>query len=141
MLPNLFSAFIVLIGVANGILFLEETHVEKKMQRDRGLELGEWLLSALPDLRKCTEVRDEKLRLAEMSEVQRLIPHDEQLPGYRTNENSPENSPRLKSTTDSRLLDAPLDLARDAVNSTSGMSTTFTRTVVLNIVSFGILAL
>ncbi|KAI1244423.1 hypothetical protein MGN70_014295 [Eutypa lata] len=136
LLPNLFSALIVLVGVINGILFLEETHAEKKSRRDRGRELGNWILSGIPSLRKCAEVRDEKLKFAEMAEEQPLIDHDEQLPGYRTNENTPQNSPLLKSTPASRLPDLD-DIADDENDKDSRI---FTRPVILNIMSFGILA-
>lgn len=140
LLPNLFSAFIVVVGVVNGILFLEETHPEKKLRRDRGLELGNWILSKLPIFRKCAESRDEKSKLAEM-ETQPLIDHDEQLPGYQTNENSPENSPRIRSASVPSISWDSLDLESGHGNSNLGVSRIFTRPVVLNIISFGILAL
>ncbi|KAI1142304.1 MFS general substrate transporter [Hypoxylon sp. FL0543] len=140
LLPNLFSAFVVFIGVVNGILFLEETHAEKKLSRDRGLELGNWILSGLPILRKCAEPRDEKSKLAEM-ETQPLIDHDdEQLPGYRTNENSPESSPRIRSASVPSISWDSLDLEGGRVDSNLGISRIFNRPVILNIISFGILA-
>ncbi|KAI1083508.1 major facilitator superfamily domain-containing protein [Whalleya microplaca] len=141
LLPNLFSAFIVLIGVVNGILFLEETHAGKKLKPDRGLELGNWILSALPNFRKCAEPRDEKSKLAEIDDdLQPLIDHDEQLPGYRTKENSPQNSPRLIATSGPSISQDTLDLERGRQDLGLGISRIFTRPVVLNIVSFGILA-
>lgn len=140
LLPNLFSAFIVLIGVINGVLFLEETHAGKKQKPDRGLELGNWILSGLPIFRKCTEPRDEKSKMAEM-EAQPLIDHEEQLPGYRTNENSPESSPRIRSASVASVPWDALDLENGRENLSLGISKIFTRSVVLNIVSFGILAL
>ncbi|XXG98554.1 2,5-diamino-6-(ribosylamino)-4(3H)-pyrimidinone 5'-phosphate reductase [Hypoxylon texense] len=126
LLPNLFSAFIVLIGVVNGILFLEETHAEKKTKPDRGLRLGNWILSGLPIFRKCAESRDEKTKLAEM-EAQPLIDHDEQLPGYRTNENSPESSPRLRSASVASVSWDSLDLEDGRENANLGISGIFTR--------------
>ncbi|KAL7627544.1 hypothetical protein AAE478_001737 [Parahypoxylon ruwenzoriense] len=139
LLPNLFSALIVLIGVINGILFLEETHAEKKSKPDRGLKLGNWILSGLPSFRKCAEPRDEKSKFAEVEE-QPLLDHDEQLPGYRTNENSPENSPRLRSASIPSVSWDSLDLEDGREDSNLGISRIFTRPVILNIVSFGILA-
>ncbi|KAI1105863.1 MFS general substrate transporter [Jackrogersella minutella] len=140
LLPNLFSAFIVLIGVINGILFLEETHAEKKSKPDRGLALGNWILSGLPIFRKCTESRDEKSKFAEM-EAQPLLDHDdEQLPGYQTNENTPENSPRIRSASVASIQWDSLDLENGRGNPNLGISKIFTRPVVLNIISFGILA-
>ncbi|RYP90099.1 hypothetical protein DL770_003791 [Monosporascus sp. CRB-9-2] len=140
LLPNLFSAVIVFIGVVNGILFLEETHAEKKSRRDRGLELGNWILSCIPRLPKCTDIRDEKSKLAEMAETQPLMDHDEQLPGYRTNENSPQNSPLLKSTPATRIPRDSLYLEAVCDSEDSRDSRIFTRPVILNIMSFGILA-
>ncbi|KAI1210871.1 MFS general substrate transporter [Annulohypoxylon truncatum] len=139
LLPNLFSAFIVLIGVINGILFLEETHAEKKLKPDRGLALGNWIISCLPVFRNCAEPRDEKSKMAEM-EAQPLLDHDEQLPGYQTNENSPENSPRLRSASVPSISWDSLELESGRGDLNLGMSKIFTRPVVLNIISFGILA-
>ncbi|KAI8944925.1 MFS general substrate transporter [Xylaria longipes] len=141
LLPNLFSAFIVLIGVINGFLFLEETHAQKKMERDRGLELGNWILSKLTGFRKCTETRDEKSKLpVREDEMRPLIDHDEQLPTYRTNENTPVSSPRLRSASAPAITQDSLDLTQSSEYMGVGFSRTFTRPVVLNIISFGILA-
>ncbi|KAI0489995.1 MFS general substrate transporter [Xylaria cf. heliscus] len=142
LLPNLFSAFIVLVGVINGFLFLEETHAHKKMERDRGLELGRWILSKLPSFRKCTEPRDEKSKLPDRdSETRPLIDHDEQLPTYRTNENTPASSPRLRSASAPKITQDALDLTQSSEQHMGvGFSRTFTRPVILNIISFGILA-
>ncbi|RYP78604.1 hypothetical protein DL769_003165 [Monosporascus sp. CRB-8-3] len=134
------GAVIVFIGVVNGILFLEETHAEKKLRRDRGLELGNWILSCISCLPKCTEVRDEKSKLAEMAETQPLMDDDEQLPGYRTNENSPQNSPLLKSTPATRIPRDSLYLEAVCDSDDNRDSRIFTRPVILNIMSFGILA-
>ncbi|KAI1153981.1 major facilitator superfamily domain-containing protein [Nemania diffusa] len=141
LLPNLFSAFIVLIGVINGLLFLEETHSQKKMERDRGLEFGNWILEKLARFRKCAEARDEKSKLKDRDdEMQPLLDHDEQLPTYRTNENTPANSPRLKSVSAPTITQDALDLTQAREDVGVGFSRTFTRPVVLNIISFGILA-
>ncbi|KAI1115351.1 MFS general substrate transporter [Nemania sp. NC0429] len=138
LLPNLFSALIVLVGVVNGFLFLEETHSQKKMERDRGLELGNWVLSKFTGFRKCTEPRDEKSKLTDRDdEMQPLIDHDEPLPTYRTNENTPVSSPRLRTASVSTIPQDTLDL-RSHVG--VGFTRTFTRPVVLNIISFGIVA-
>ena len=47
LLPNLVCAAFVVIGLLIGILFLEESHEDKKDRRDVGLELGKWLLQIL----------------------------------------------------------------------------------------------
>lgn len=141
LLPNLFSAICVLLGVTIGILFLEETHAEKKKQRDPGLELGDYLISRLA-------WNPFKTRAAPPSKGEEeplLVDVDEQLPGYQTRENSPP--PHLTS------MPAPdphetLDLDSSAAVSQGRMEPesrpeprTFTRPVLFNIVSYGILAL
>lgn len=139
LLPNLFSAVICLIGVVNGILFLEETHSAKKQQRDRGIELGKWIISKMPgcNTQETTDEADQsQLKYDEWSsERQPLL--DEQLPGYRTTENTPENSPRLATSQAVEEPSEPLDLDAGPRTNTK----IFTRPVVLNVVAFGILAL
>lgn len=44
LLPNLVCTFVVLCGLAIGILFLEETHEDVKYDRDYGREIGSWIL-------------------------------------------------------------------------------------------------
>ncbi|KAK2732511.1 hypothetical protein FQN57_002603 [Myotisia sp. PD_48] len=44
LLPNLVCVVVLIFGILIGILFLEETHAEKRLQRDRGLEVGRWLI-------------------------------------------------------------------------------------------------
>lgn len=143
LLPNLVSAFVVLVGVINGFLFLEETHALKKHERDRGRELGDWILSWFTGFSKCADPRDEKTKLPDRvdDEMQPLLDHDEQLPSYRTNENTPTNSPRLKSASVPAINQDSLDLAVSREHAGIAFSQTFTRPVILNIVSFGILAL
>ncbi|KAI0159748.1 major facilitator superfamily domain-containing protein [Xylariaceae sp. FL1272] len=140
LLPNLLSAFIVLIGVINGFLFLEETHAQRKMDRDRGLEIGQWIQSKLPKFKKCTDLRDEKSKLAVIDELLPLVDHDEDLPTYRTNENTPTSSPRLRSASVVTIGQDALSLSHTRQHTGVGISRTFTRPVILNIVSFGILA-
>ncbi|EMT60678.1 hypothetical protein FOC4_g10011955 [Fusarium odoratissimum] len=110
LLPNLFSAATVFFGVIIGLLFLDETHAEKKAQRDRGREIGDYLASC---------VRPGSAH------------SDEALPAYR----SQENSPRLAPQPDTQSLnEAPLEPI--AVR----RSKTFTKPVIMNIISYGILA-
>lgn len=134
LLPNLVSAVCVFFGVIIGLLFLEETHAERKHQRDRGVELGNYLVSRMP-WSKRGSVHDKK-----SLEEQPLLEAEEQLPGYRTNENSPHltssTGPDLQERLD--LEDAVPVIAADAERKQA--SKIFTRPVVLNIISYGILA-
>lgn len=53
LLPNLVCVAVLIVGIMAGLLFLEETHEEKCRERDRGREVGHWLLRKLsrtPDL-------------------------------------------------------------------------------------------
>jgi hypothetical protein len=50
LLPNLVCTVIVLCGLVIGVLFLEETHAEKKHRHDLGLEIGKWVLGKV---RRC----------------------------------------------------------------------------------------
>lgn len=134
LLPNLFSAAAVFFGLLVGLLFLEETHAEKKKQRDRGVELGNYLLSYVswkpfassPESKKCAE-------------AQPLLDSEEQLPGYCTT----ESSPQLSSTTQVPELGEPLDLTapRPSVASQSRSTSMFNKQIILIIVTYGILAL
>jgi hypothetical protein len=130
LLPNLFSAFWVFVGLFVGILFLEETHSEKKHQRDRGLELGAYLLSCLP-WSKGEEVHTE----TKDPERRSLLETEEPLPGYCAIESPSDDNAQMRRSA------SPEDL-RDQTRTRQRIPTKiFTRSVVLNIVSYGILAL
>ena len=146
LLPNLFSAIMVCMGVIIGLLFLEETHVERKHQRDRGRELGDYIVSLFCGSRSCQTSRsNEKEALPE--DLVPLIRAD-QLKGYRTADStadieeqlpayqSVDSSPRLgpRNDVESGIIPSPL---REAVK----VNKIFTKPVIMNIASYGILAL
>ena len=127
LLPNLVCTVIVSCGVVVGILLLEETHEEKKFRRDPGLEAGKWILSKVT---RCAESKTSRCeKTDDLEEVISLLSEDEQPPGYRTS----EGSPNLPSTPSPEPQE-PLDLNK------SHVAKAFTRQVVLNIVGYGILA-
>lgn len=145
LLPNLFSAATCVCGVIIGLLFLEETHEEKKHRHDPGLALGQAILRRFT----WTTKKDEK---ADDSETVSLLSQDEQPPTYRTN----ENSPQLLSTPAPELEAQPLldfnevDSTFSRRNSSATIKTdeernrlnrkAFTKPVIFNIISYGILA-
>ncbi|KAA8906098.1 major facilitator superfamily domain-containing protein [Sphaerosporella brunnea] len=45
LLPNMVSSVVLVFGIANGILFLEETHEVLRQKRDYGREIGEKLVN------------------------------------------------------------------------------------------------
>lgn len=146
LLPNLFSAVTVFVGVVIGVLFLRETHSLKKHHRDRGREAGDYLASKVAKLSRCrhTDRAPEKQaflggELSGFSLGDVLSDHDELLPVYQTQ----ESSPRLQARPDPEM--AVPSVSSSAPTLTSGPGTpgfkTFTKPVIMNIVSYGILAL
>ncbi|KAF9881826.1 MFS multidrug transporter [Colletotrichum karsti] len=131
LLPNLFSAITVFFGVVIGLLFLEETHAERKKRADPGVELGKRILSWL-SLTSCQSP-------ARKAEKQALLDDDE-LPGYRSTENSPQlvgSSSEIPEPTESLDLSAA---AAEEVERAPVQTKIFTKPVVLNIICYGILA-
>lgn len=115
LLPNLVCTVIVVCGVIIGILFLEETHAEKKHRRDPGLEAGKWIIRQFSPATS----RREKIALDE--DVPLL---DESLPGYQTSENIP-------STPEPQV---------EQVWTKPPVTKAFTRQVITNIIGYGFLA-
>lgn len=143
LLPNLFSAATCVVGVVIGILFLEETHADKKDRHDPGLALGKCIA------RYFSRKREESKEDDSASETSSLLSRHESLPDYRTTENSP-----LLSSTPAADVEAQPLLDTDVVDNRLRASTerteekatipareAFTRPVIMNIVSYGILAL
>lgn len=143
LLPNLFSAATVFVGVIIGLLFLEETHAMKKTQRDRGRELGDRITRMFSGATTCkgrsaekqTLLKNDRLADYQATEASRLISRnsddeDEVLPAYRSTESSPRLSPQADRES------APSVQYQQAVP-----EKIFTKRVIMNIVSYGILAL
>lgn len=144
LLPNIFSAVTVCFGVIAGLLFLEETHALKKHQRDRGRELGDYLIGIFCRARSCRGwIRS--------PEKQSLLDHDstakyqtiggspvaqdddEVLPAYRSTESSPRLQPQDPEAGEVMSVCEPIvEVSNPKI---------FTKPVVMIIVSYGILAL
>lgn len=62
LLPNVVCAGVVLFSLAVGFLFLEETHEEKRDDRDRGLECGKALLRCFGRAREIRLDEEETMR-------------------------------------------------------------------------------
>ncbi|CAK7228133.1 hypothetical protein SCUCBS95973_006777 [Sporothrix curviconia] len=131
------GACAVFLGLFAGIFFLEETHPIKKHEVDHGLILGQKILAWFSWKKESAESK--KLRLLE--EEQPLIDSDDQLPGYQTT----EPSPSLESCNNGAVLPEgvdnldPLDPTPEPTKN-AGASRIFTRPIILNTMSFGILA-
>lgn len=137
LLPNLVCTVIVLGGLIIGILFLEETHAEKKYRHDPGLAVGKWVLGKV---RKCATPKAPREKVVDISEVQPLIEDDDQLPGYRTTEGSPHMPSTPSPEPQEPLSLDNLDEAFVTSRQKSAVGKAFTRQVVLNIIGYGILA-
>ncbi|KAI5291726.1 hypothetical protein KEM54_001258 [Ascosphaera aggregata] len=117
LLPNLICVAVLLIGITVGILFLEETHAEKRHQHDWGLEVGRWLL-ALISGSKCTE-------------------------GYECLSQSPSDGsgPAYQAINDTTYGQTWSDVeSNEKAHPPSGFSVAFTRRVIIVIISYGVLA-
>lgn len=138
LLPNLVCTVIVLCGLIIGILFLEETHAEKKYRHDPGLVVGRWVLGKV---RRCaTPKASRREKVVDFSEVQLLIDEDDQLPEYRTTEGSPHMSSTPSPEPQETLSLDSLKDAFIAPRQKPAVGKAFTRQVVLNIIGYGILA-
>ncbi|KAL1961965.1 hypothetical protein VTN77DRAFT_700 [Rasamsonia byssochlamydoides] len=133
LLPNLVCVAILVFGITIGILFLEETHAEKKYRRDPGLELGRWLLGKFSGGHMCSS-NEEKAE--ENREGDFGLFEDDPPPVYR----SREASPRPSSADGPRSVAADDDVEEQCNNKGLGFSKAFTKQVIFNIVSYGILA-
>lgn len=138
LLPNLFSAICVFVGVAIGLLFLEETHAERKKGRDRGVELGNYLLAYLPG--KIGKAQ-ERSAAKDAEEQPLLAETEESLPGYLTNGTSAGPSAAAALSQQE-----PIDFEAASGGQVSNLETKpvtriFTKPVITIIASYGILAL
>lgn len=147
LLPNLFSAATVFIGVVVGFLFLEETHVAKRTERDSGLELGRRIARFFGGIGTCQGLgrNAEKQSLLSKDSVtgydtsissKRAATTDEPLPAYQSRESSPKLSPQAESDGTARAAQS-----RQASPKNDTKMKIFTKPVILNIISYGILAL
>ncbi|KAH7328204.1 major facilitator superfamily domain-containing protein [Stachybotrys elegans] len=147
LLPNLFSAAMAVFSVLTGLLFLDETHEGKKHRRDRGRELGNYITNLFTKSYSCKgrprvpekeslldSCHDDLLgyQSAESlqgSDLDSVI--DETLPAYRSRDSSPSSDHARPQTAVS---------LREPTSTVSKPTVTFTRPVILNIMSYGILA-
>ncbi|KAL4742178.1 major facilitator superfamily domain-containing protein [Aspergillus similis] len=132
LLPNLVCVVVLMTGIVVGLLFLEETHPEKKYRRDRGLELGNWLIGRCWGSRvQAAEEQDVK---ADSADAGYFDDYDEvPPPAYRSTETSPRLGP-VKEVDD---LAGDDDIEKQM---TGGNPKAFTKQVIFNIVGYGILA-
>jgi MFS family permease len=127
LLPNLFCVAVLLLGITIGILFLEETHADKKGEPDFGRKLAEGLFKCGSKSR--LQVATSKSAL--VSEEHLDFIDNDPPPGYRTMESSPLL--RSASTTE---IDAEMLREKES----RGVTKTFSRQVILIVVAYAFLA-
>ncbi|RAH79033.1 MFS general substrate transporter [Aspergillus japonicus CBS 114.51] len=131
LLPNLVCVVVLSSGIIVGLLFLEETHPEKRNRRDPGLELGNWLVNKFKGSRvNLAEELDVK---AETAGDDYFVYDDVPPPEYRSAESSPRLGP-MKESDD-------LSTDDDIEGQMKGQKPkAFTKQVIFNIIAYGILA-
>jgi MFS family permease len=128
LLPNLFCVGVLVFGITIGILFLEETHADKKGEPDIGHQLAQMLFKRGRLAQKPLDDSKSVLFLEEDGGVVDLV---DPPPGYR----STEGSPLLRSTSTSEI-DAEMLREKQC----KGVGKTFSRQVILIVVAYAFLA-
>lgn len=128
LLPNLVCVAILCFGIANGLLFLEETHPTRKHKHDYGLQLRDVLFGKF---RHEYQSLDDKMAVNVVGELDGLT--DEPPPGYR----SMESSPKICAISTTSVTSDP-ESFNEKANYAFGR--TFNRQVVLIIIGYAILA-
>ena len=161
LLPNLICALVVICGVIVGVLFLEETHEEKRHRRDVGLEAGRWIVQQMSRIKYVIDFgqisphrRGTKSSDEDFEERRSLMSELDQPPGYRSTEGSP-GPPKSQSRVCSVDAVAAANAAQSLIPSSRegsrsprvrrqkqkpGVGRAFTKQVVLLIIGYGLLA-
>lgn len=132
LLPNLVCIVVLVIGITIGVLFLEETHAEKKFRRDRGLALGRWLVSKV-GMADNTLAMEGEAKL--ISDAEFSLFEDDPPPVYRSREGSPR-----PSSDGSRSESLDDDMEQQYARPRRGFGKTFSRQIIVIIAGYGILA-
>lgn len=137
LLPNLVCVVVLVAGIVVGLLFLEETHPEKKHRRDRGLELGNWLMGRCRGFGVLTAEDDTDVKADAVDSD--CFDDDEEVapPAYRSSEASPRLGPVKE--VDNLVDDDDVEKQMGG-QSGGGKPKAFTRQVIFNIIAYGILA-
>ena len=128
LLPNLFCVAVLLLGITIGILFLEETHVDKRDDPDLGRKLAEVLFKC--GSKSKTQTTNCKSALA-LEQIVDLFDGNDPPPGYR----STENSPLLRSAS---TIEIDAEMLREKER--RGVVKIFSKQVILIVVAYAFLA-
>jgi len=131
LLPNLVCFFILMCGITNGLLFLEETHVDKKHKRDWGVDVGRLILDKISGQKAHPRHKAESCSYEECL----ALTLEDPPPGYRSSDCSPTRA----STPVNAILPHDPEAAY-AEKQNQGIGKTFSKQILLIIVGYGILA-
>ncbi|KAL4934452.1 MFS transporter [Aspergillus undulatus] len=138
LLPNLVCVVVLVAGIVVGLLFLEETHPEKKHRRDRALELGNWLIGRCWGSRVQAAEAPSDVKADTAGSDYFDDDFDEVAPpAYRSTESSPRLGP-VKEEVDGLSDDD--DIEKQMAGQSAGKPKAFTKQVVFNIIAYGLLA-
>lgn len=121
LLPNVVCVVVLILGIVVGFLFLEETHPEKKLRRDHGLELGQWLVA---------KFRSSHVELPQEEKDDADDYFEVPPPEYRSKESSPHLGPVVSDDDD---IEGQFKAQEETPKA-------FTKQVIFNIIAYGILA-
>ncbi|KAL9089644.1 MAG: hypothetical protein Q9165_005676 [Trypethelium subeluteriae] len=134
LLPNLVCAVVVVISLVIGILFLEETHEEKKHRRDFGLDCGRWILARFRSRPEPIPMRKQGY----IEETLSLLVEDDDSLGYQAAKASACIS--CSETIHGEPQQLALDDCGLQAPTDNAVCAAFTPQIILNILSLGILA-
>ena len=137
LLPNIVCASIVVLSMIVGILFLEETHEDKRQNRDLGLMAGDWILGQFrsdPEISEKGGLIQESFHL--LAEVV-AEPTSE----FSSTESSPALAPLPMSISELPAQNPTSEqIQTSAEKKQLAVHKVFSKQVVLIIVSYGLLA-
>ena len=120
-----------------GVLFLEETHEQKKTRRDVGLEVGQWMLGHFSTRKESPYY--EKSHEVHVEEARFLLEEDLP-PGYCTREGSPRYPLSRATSPNASHKGCKRECESRVQNKPRGAQAAFTKQVILNIIGYGLLA-
>lgn len=127
----------MVLGLIVGILFLEETHEDKKRDRDIGVEMGR----AIQRIFKRRSPKSENNSITKTKETNLVLPQDEKCLSYQSTNSCPItlelDSSDIDTTFEYESQCTPIPSIREKLSWRQG----FTKQVLLIIVGYGILAL
>nr|POE63005.1 positive regulator of purine utilization [Quercus suber] len=159
LLTNLVCAAVVIFSLSVGVLFLEETHEDKRTRRDVGLEIGSRMIERFRKIVPLACFVAERDTRSSEFEAVGLMNEELPPPGYSSTVASPilgstepgdlppayqsqAGSPRisLELLDNSEEMADPEAMRQHPQKANAGISAAFTKQVMLNIAGFGILA-